>query len=469
MNHKKKIDPNDRRKVKLSQLLQDEFASNDEIPDRRYRLGFYEKTSFTNSSEVFHNRSKQFIETHIIDRSDPRSQFITVNTFSHKTRKSQYVFNLTNFYIDLDIYNSDYFKSSLNEVYPSKNQYRINHRLIKKLIKSICERENIPYPSKIMYSGNGYYLFWKIAAQNQTDEEGRLFLGAPKQMSALYKAVQRQLVKCFTPLGADSSAIDVSRVLRAEGSTNTKTGEYVETIYETGKHFDIKEFATNILPYSYNEAKQYKEKKALAPHSKKSSFSQSYAEWLKKYLEELIELKLIKKGNTNNFMYLYFYALKLNEISEDEGYQLHSTFKHKLEEYELRNCVRSANMVNYQVSKRYIRDFLRLDETRNRSTKKQVKYARMIYKVYNEQLRHYSSRELASFLNVGKDTANKIKRKYEQINYVFEQFLDKEIKEYKPVFKSTNDSKTFDWIYKYLSLISSLDDYKKWQTEFATL
>ncbi len=268
---KKEIHSNDSRVTKLNKGLHNEFYANDEISDSRYRLGYYEKTSFTDKREVFHNRSKKFIERNIVDKLDPGNQFITVNTFSHKTRKSENVFNLMEFYIDLDIYNSDYYKTEYSDLYPSDNEYRINHRFLKKLIKSICTRENIPFPSKIMYSGNGYYLFWKIRAQNSVDDEGRLFKGAPKQMAGLYKAVQRQLVKAFTVMGADSSAIDVSRVLRAEGSTNTKTGEYVETIYETNKHFDIKEFASNVLPYSYNEAIQYKEKRKV--HQRKAALT----------------------------------------------------------------------------------------------------------------------------------------------------------------------------------------------------
>lgn len=277
-------------------------------------------------------------------------------------------------------------------------------------------------------------------------------------MAGLYKAVQRQLVKAFTVMGADSSAIDVSRVLRAEGSTNTKTGEYVETIFETNKHFDIKEFATAVLPYSYNEAIQYKKKKS---EPKKNSFNQSDAEWLFNYLNDIVERKLIKAGNTNNFMYLYFYALRLNNITEDEGIKLHSTFKHQISDSELRNNIRQANNVKHSISKSFIKEFLRLGEKRNRSSKKNVKHAKLMYKVYETQLQFLSSRKLGSFLNVGKDTALKIKKEYDHLKYVYEQFIDKEIESYTPVFKSKGDKDKFEWIYDYLSLISSLDDYIK--------
>lgn len=467
MKHKKKIHNNDSRQKKLNKLLHNELNSNDEIVDSKYRLGYFEKTSFGSRSEVFHHRSKKFIEREVIDSIDSGNQFITVNTFSHQTRKSEHVFNLMEFYIDLDIYNSDYYKLEYNELYRSNNEYRINHRLIKKLIKSICERECIPYPSKIMYSGNGYYLFWKIGSQNITDKDNRLYKGAPKQMAGLYKAVQKQLVKDFRSLGADSSAVDVSRVLRAEGSTNTKTGEFVETIYETNKHFDIKEFATQVLPYSYNEAKDYKERKAKEP--KKSSFNQTYAEWLLNYLNNIVEQNLVKAGNTNNFMYLYFYALRINNISEDEGYKLHTTFKHQISDTELRNNIRQANAVKHSISKSFIKEFLRLGEKRNRSTAKRVKHAKLMYKIYEDQLKHLSSRNLASFLKVGKDTALKIKKEYERIRYVYEQFLDKEVEKFKPNFKNVKDEEVFSWIYKYLSLISSIDDFNKWQMEFAMI
>lgn len=465
MRYSKRIHNADSRLTKLNKELHNEFVANEKAERLEYRLGYYEKTSFTNRSDIFHHRSKRFIERNVIDNRDSGNQFITVNTFSHPTRKSQYLFSLMEFYIDLDIYNSDYYLKKYNELYPSENEYRVNHRLLKKLIKSICEREGVPYPSKIMYSGNGYYLFWKIRPQNIRDDEGRLYAGAPKQMSKLYKAIQKRLVKAFLKMGADTSAVDVSRVLRAEGSSNTKTGEFVETIYETGKRFDIKEFASQVLPYTPSEVEQYKRDLKSKP---KGKFNQTYAQWLLKYLNELVELGKIRQGNTNNFMYLYFYALKLNELPEEEGLVLHSTFKHQLDDYEIRNCIKSANKIKQSISKSWIKDFLRLDRERKRSTKKEVKYAKMIHKIYNEQLKHYSSRQLASFLNIGKDTANKIKRKYEQVYYVFEQFIQQEVAEYAPKLKNSEDNATFEWIYKYLSLISSIDDYKKWQTEFAT-
>lgn len=457
---------------KLNELIAKDFKlkpkitdkrRNPHIPDRRYRTGYFHLTSFE-KKRSFTNRSKKFIEDEIVDRTDPGNQFITVNTFKNqKTRKNDDVFNLMEFYIDLDIYNSDYYKREYNDLYPSDNEHRVNHRLLKKLIKSICKREGIPYPSRIVYSGNGYYLFWKLRAQNITDDEGRYYKGAPKQMRGLYRAVQRQLVKDFLIMGADSSAIDEARVLRAVGSTNTKTGEYVETIYETGKQFDIKEFASQVLPYSYNEAKAYKERKKNEP--KKSSYNQSYAQWLLKYLNKIVEAGHVKKGNTNNFMYIYFYALRINDLSEDLGYELHSTFKYQIEDSELRNNVKQANNVKHSMSKQFIREFLRLDEKRNRSTKKKVKHAKLIYKVYETQLQFLSSRKLGDFLKVSKDTALKIKREYERLKYVYEQFLDKELENYTPIFKYKDDQEAFEWIYKYLSLISSLDDYIKWEQE----
>ncbi len=166
---------------------------------------------------------------------------------------------------------------------------------------------------------------------------------------------------------------------------------------------------------------------------------------------------------------MYFFALRLNNISEDEGIKLHGTFKHQISDSEIRNNIRQANNIKHSVSKSFIIAFLRLDEKRNRSSKKNVKHAKLMYKVYETQLQFLSSRKLASFLNVGKDTALKIKKEYEHLKYVYEQFIDKEIDSYTPVFKSKADKDTFEWLYEYLSLISSLDDYIKWQTEFATI
>lgn len=132
--------------------------------------------------------------------------YATVNQFTF-TRKLENLIYTTMFYSDLDIYHTEFKNISKEE-------------LIEKVL-SYCAEKNIPAPNLIIYSGNGFYLKWLFSEKCNKYE-----FTIDK-----YKIIQKIINQLFQFLGADSKALDASRVLRLPGSINSKTGRKCEVIY----------------------------------------------------------------------------------------------------------------------------------------------------------------------------------------------------------------------------------------------
>lgn len=159
-----------------------------------------EKTASTSNSSL----SK--LKATLTDLKDVVDVYATVNQFSF-TRKLENLLYTTMFYSDLDIYHTE-FKDISKEDF------------IEKVLK-YCFENKIPEPNIIIYSGNGFYLKWIFSAKCNKYE-----FTLDK-----YKIAQKAIHQLFSFLGADSKALDASRVLRLPGSINSKTGRKCEVIY----------------------------------------------------------------------------------------------------------------------------------------------------------------------------------------------------------------------------------------------
>ncbi len=82
-----------------------------------------------------------------------------------------------------------------------------------------CVAVGVPEPSLIVYSGRGLQVKWVL-------EEP-----APSRAIPRWRSVQRDLLARFESFGADPRALDVSRVLRLEGSTNSRSGEVARVLH----------------------------------------------------------------------------------------------------------------------------------------------------------------------------------------------------------------------------------------------
>lgn len=90
------------------------------------------------------------------------------------------------------------------------------------LLLLYCGQEGIPAPSIVLYSGRGLQVKW--------------LLSEALEPVSLYEwnAAQLALVKILEPFSADTNSKDVSRVLRVDRTTNTKSGERCRVVHVTG-------------------------------------------------------------------------------------------------------------------------------------------------------------------------------------------------------------------------------------------
>lgn len=82
-----------------------------------------------------------------------------------------------------------------------------------------CVACGVPEPSLVVYSGRGLQVKWVL-------EEP-----APSRAIPRWRSVQRDLLARFQAFGADPRALDVSRVLRLDGSTNSRSGHVARVLH----------------------------------------------------------------------------------------------------------------------------------------------------------------------------------------------------------------------------------------------
>lgn len=90
------------------------------------------------------------------------------------------------------------------------------------LLLIFCAQEGLPSPSIVLFSGRGLQVKWLLSE-------------ALEPVSLLdWNAVQLALVRLLEPFSSDMNAKDVSRVLRVDRTTNTKSGQRCRVVHVTG-------------------------------------------------------------------------------------------------------------------------------------------------------------------------------------------------------------------------------------------
>lgn len=93
------------------------------------------------------------------------------------------------------------------------------------------------------FSGRGIYLRWLLKATPATPEN-----------KAKWESIESYLVNLLKPIGADQRVQDLARVLRLDGTINSKSGLMVRTTTESGKRYSLAELYQAIEPNLVPEA-----------------------------------------------------------------------------------------------------------------------------------------------------------------------------------------------------------------------
>jgi hypothetical protein len=156
--------------------------------------------------------------------------YMSQGTFAAPTRRAVDIAWMTHGYVDLDSYRDPRWHALPPDT------------MVREIVWH-CADADIPPPSLILFSGRGYYAKWFWSAPIPRAEVGRAV------------AVNRTLTQRLAPLRADPPAVDVSRILRVVGTTNSKSGRPVEIIWWNGPTeapatYAFDAFARDILPHA---------------------------------------------------------------------------------------------------------------------------------------------------------------------------------------------------------------------------
>nr|MBG0336810.1 DNA-binding response regulator [Clostridioides difficile] len=153
--------------------------------------------------------------------------YISQNTFFKPQRRVENIKELNAIFIDIDCYNKNYTKEAVKF-------------FIEKDLNGI-----IPRPTMLIDSGRGLYYVLKIEP-------------VPSKALPLWYAVQRYIYKHLAEFGADSKALDPTRVLRITGTINSKANTKVKVIDYEEYTYTLREIQENYLPELKEKRKKSK-------------------------------------------------------------------------------------------------------------------------------------------------------------------------------------------------------------------
>jgi hypothetical protein len=163
--------------------------------------------------------------------------WISQAEFWAKTRRIVHCRRVGLMFIDLDTYKIP----ALMDLTPE--------RQLDKLLQ-VCEQQGVLPPSLVVYSGRGLQAKWVL--------DGAL----PARALPRWSLVQRELCKRLGSMGADANALDASRVLRLVHTVNSRSGEVVRVVHDTGVRLSFDQLADSLLPFTREKLREMREARA---------------------------------------------------------------------------------------------------------------------------------------------------------------------------------------------------------------
>jgi hypothetical protein len=126
-------------------------------------------------------------------------------------------------------------------------------------------------------SGRGAYMIWKLKdpVWNVSKNGGKLPI-------SVVEAVNEGLAKRLSGLGADMKCTEGARVLRVPLSRNSKNGELVKILHNSGETYAMADLKAAVLPYSSAQVSEWKK----AREAKTRAFNKQRKVWAKENAEK---------------------------------------------------------------------------------------------------------------------------------------------------------------------------------------
>lgn len=195
----------------------------------------------------------------VLQGHDGGDCYISQQSFTNRTRLTAHIMSLSGCYVDLDPY-KEVFKDgpppplALQLLAIARPEDRVD------FILNYCIERGIELPSIIVHSGRGLYLKWLLTNT------------LPRAALPRWNAVQKKLTDLFTPVAADPTGKDASRILRLCGTQNAKAhGEntsvrvlWTRPGVSTAPHtFDFEKLCSAVLTWSQEEVQVFRAKQAI--------------------------------------------------------------------------------------------------------------------------------------------------------------------------------------------------------------
>ena len=302
--------------------------------------GFITRAEMKEGYKQWHYKYKDLI----LQDLKSENVYISLNTFYSTYRRLEFLKELNCLFIDLD-----YYKTGFN-----KEQILMD-------LEENYFNKSIPTPNRIIDSGRGLYLIWKIET-------------VPSQALPLWKAIEEYLYSVLKGYGADRQALDPTRVLRVVGSVNSKSKSEVNVLDEYNYIYTLREIQSEFLPdLEERKAKNKgRKKKVRYIHDERNLYLARIHDITK--ICELRDYDVKGHRELILFLYRYYlcYFLEDMEKALNDTLELNSMFRLPLASNEVKRATRSAEIVFLSKNKDYryknttLIDLLEISESEER-------------------------------------------------------------------------------------------------------
>ncbi len=203
--------------------------------------------------------------------------YVSQAVFTARNRRAANLYSIALLFVDID------FRNVPGPVPASVRSPQAQCRLLLEHL----DRANIPRPSYVLASGRGLHVKWLTSV-------------VPKTAVARWSACMKQLCLLLHLLGADGNCKDSSRILRAVGSMNSRSGTFVHEIWRNANDaggirvYQFDELAKSILPVARTTAINRKKRVKAGSRKSKGLTQNGWTLWRRRL--DAIELLFKLRG-----------------------------------------------------------------------------------------------------------------------------------------------------------------------------